>query len=101
MNKMADNIVGKSIHGHTVKKRIGSGGMANVYYAENKLGRPAAIKVLKSELIGHQPILDRFTQESQIMVGLNHPNIRKVYDIAEVNGQPAIIMEYMEGQTSR
>jgi serine/threonine protein kinase len=73
--------------------------MADVYYAENKLGKKAAIKVLKSELCAISSIKDRFEQEARIMVDVEHKNIRQAYDLDVVNGQPAIIMEYLEGQT--
>ncbi len=89
----------KIINGYTIKHLIGSGGMADVYYAENKLGKKAAIKVLKSELCAIGSIKERFEQEARIMVNLEHKHIRQAYDLDEVNGQPAIIMEYLEGQT--
>lgn len=90
---------GKSINGYTIKKLLGSGGMADVYYAENKLGRRAAIKVLKKKWTEESVVKDRFVAEAQIMVSLDHPNILKVYDIDEIDGQAAIVMEYLEGNT--
>ena len=92
-------MINKTINGYTIKHLIGSGGMADVYYAENKLGKKAAIKVLKSELCAIGTIKERFEQEARIMVDVEHKNIRQAYDLDEVNGQPAIIMEYLEGHT--
>jgi len=92
-------MLNKTINGYSIKHLIGSGGMADVYYAENKLGKKAAIKVLKSELCAISSIKERFEQEARIMVDLEHKHIRLAYDLDEVNGQPAIVMEYLEGQT--
>ncbi|MEZ4915060.1 MAG: bifunctional serine/threonine-protein kinase/formylglycine-generating enzyme family protein [Chitinophagales bacterium] len=92
-------MLNSSLNGYTLKKIIGSGGMADVYYAENKLGLPAAIKVLKKKFCDEKSVHDRFIQEAQIMVGLDHPNIRKVFDIGELHDQPAIIMEYLDGHS--
>jgi len=93
------NILNKTISGFTIKYMIGSGGMANVYYAENKLGKKAAIKVLKSELCAIDSLKERFEQEAKIMVDIEHKHIRQAYDLEQVSGQPAIIMEYLEGNT--
>lgn len=92
-------MINKIINGYTIKHLIGSGGMADVYYAENKLGKKAAIKVLKSELCAISSIKERFEQEARIMVDLEHKHIRQAYDLDDVNNQPAIVMEYLEGQT--
>lgn len=92
-------MINKTINGYTIKHLIGSGGMADVYYAENKLGKKAAIKVLKSELCAIGNIKERFEQEARIMVDIEHKHIRQAYDLDEINGQPAIIMEYLEGHT--
>ncbi len=73
--------------------------MAEVYYAENTLGRAAAIKVLHESLLSQTEVKVRFENEARIMVSLDHPNIGKVYDVTEYNGRPAIIMEYLEGNT--
>ncbi|MFZ1790660.1 MAG: SUMF1/EgtB/PvdO family nonheme iron enzyme [Saprospiraceae bacterium] len=92
-------MINKTINGYTIKHLIGSGGMADVYYAENKLGKKAAIKVLKAELCAIGTIKERFEQEARIMVDIEHKHIRQAYDLDEVNGQPAIIMEYLDGET--
>ncbi|MFZ1790658.1 MAG: SUMF1/EgtB/PvdO family nonheme iron enzyme [Saprospiraceae bacterium] len=92
-------MINKTVVNYTIKYLIGSGGMANVYYAENKLGKKAAIKVLKAELCAIGAIKERFEQEAKIMVDIEHKHIRQAYDLDEVNGQPAIIMEYLEGDT--
>ena len=92
-------MINKTINGYTIKHLIGTGGMADVYYAENKLGKKAAVKVLKSELCAIGTIKERFEQEARIMVDIEHKHIRQAHDLDELHGQPAIIMEYLEGHT--
>ena len=92
-------MINKIVANYTIKHLIGSGGMSDVYYAENRLGKKAAIKVLKSELCAIRTIKERFEQEARIMVDIEHKHIRQAYDLDEVSGQPAIIMEYLEGHT--
>jgi serine/threonine protein kinase len=92
-------MINKTINGYTIKYQIGTGGMADVYFGENTLGLPAAIKVLKKEYSQHPQVKDRFINEAKIMKTLDHPYIRKVMDLGEIDGNPCIIMEYLEGQT--
>ena len=73
------------------------GGMAEVWLAENKLGKTAAVKVLLSKFRADDNIKPRFYTEAKVMVALNHPYIRQVYDYGEIDGRPAIVMEYLEG----
>ncbi|WP_020597235.1 serine/threonine-protein kinase [Spirosoma panaciterrae] len=79
-------------------KKLGEGGMAVVWYAENALGKPFAIKLLNQEMVGKEKIVERFRNEAKLMVGLNHPNIRQVISYYEDESTMAIIMEYLEGQ---
>ena len=88
---------GKTISGYTLKHQLGVGGMAEVWYAENRIHKPAAVKILNLELSQNKGIVDRFSNEAEIMVKLNHPNIRQVYDYGDIEGRPAIVMEYLEG----
>ena len=71
--------------------------MAEVWYAENKIGNSAAVKILLPELCRNNNIVERFLTEAKTMVALNHPNIRKVYDYGDIDGCPAIVMEYLDG----
>ena len=88
---------GKVINGFTLIRLLGRGGMAEVWYAENAIHKPAAIKILSKNLADSVAIVERFKQEAEIMVKLSHPNIRQVYGYDEIDGRPAIIMEYLEG----
>jgi uncharacterized protein (TIGR02145 family) len=91
-------MIGTTIHGYTISKHLGTGGMAEVWYAENKLGKPAAIKIMLKQFLGVDQVVLRFENEAKTMVQLQHPNIRQVYDFGEFEQQPFIIMEYLEGQ---
>ena len=88
---------GKTINGFTLQRLLGIGGMAEVWYAENKIHKPAAVKILNEDLSHNATIVERFRNEAEIMVKLKHPNIRQVYDFDDIDGRQAIIMEYLEG----
>ena len=88
---------GKTINGFTIRHMLGTGGMAEVWYAENKIGKKAAVKMLLPKLCQDENVVSRFLNEAKVMVDLNHPNIRQVYDYGDIDGRPAIIMEYLEG----
>lgn len=79
---------------------LGEGGMGEVYRGVHaKLGRVAAIKVLNEAARREQGFVERFFNEARIQESLHHPNIAAVYDFTEVQGQPCIIMEYVDGDT--
>ena len=88
---------GKSISGYTLQRPLGTGGMAEVWYAENKIGKKAAVKLLLPKLCQDENVVSRFLTEAKVMVDLNHPNIRQVYDYGDIEGRPAIVMEYLDG----
>ena len=79
---------------------LGSGGMAEVYLAEQtSLQRYVAVKVMKPSLMAHsgQDMLLRFKQEAMMAAGLNHPNIVQVYTIGEEQGLHYIAQEFVQG----
>lgn len=79
---------------------LGSGGMAEVYLAEQtSLQRNVAVKVMKPSLMAHsgQDMLSRFKQEAMMAAGLNHPNIVQVYTIGEDQGLHYIAQEFVQG----
>ena len=69
-----------------------------MWYAENEIGKPAAIKILNENLSHNQQIVERFHNEALVMVKLNHPNIRQVYGYGYLGERHCIIMEYLEGE---
>lgn len=79
---------------------LGSGGMADVYLAEDiMLEKYIAIKILKKELINNRESLRYFQNEAEVISHLSHPNIVEVYDVGMAEGHPYIVMEYVEGKT--
>lgn len=78
--------------------RVGEGGMAEVYRAQDMLlGRAVAVKLLRSQYTSESSFLVRFLQEAQAAAGLSHPNIVTVYDVGQDGDQRYIVMEYVEG----
>src|SRR5260370_41016022 len=89
------------LHYRLVKK-IGSGGMGEVYQGEDtKLGRTVAIKVFPASANQNVTAKRRFLKEAQSASALNHPNIVTIHAIEEAEGLDFIVMEYIEGQTLR
>ena len=98
----ADLLVGQTIGHYKISKRIGSGGMGEVYLAiDITAGRKAALKLLPARFTGDVERLKRFQQEAHAVVGLNHPNILTVYEIGEDQSTYYIASELIEGETLR
>lgn len=89
---------GQVINGFELKRLLGKGGMAEVWYAENEIGKPAAVKVLNENLASYPQIVERFHNEALVMVRLDHPNIRQVYGYGYIGNRHCIVMEYLEGE---
>lgn len=94
---------GESIRHYTVIRAIGTGGMGEVYLAEDtRLGRNVAIKLLHASFTRQTDRLQRFEREARAASALNHPNVCTVYEVGEMeDGRPYIVMEYIEGMTLR
>jgi serine/threonine-protein kinase len=81
-------------------RKLGTGGMATVYLAEDsELDRPVAIKMLDERHAQDEQFIERFRREAKSAAVLSHPNIVAVYDRGESEGTYYIAMEYLEGQT--
>jgi eukaryotic-like serine/threonine-protein kinase len=81
-------------------ERIGSGGMAAVYRAQDlKLGRFVAVKMLHESLTSDEGFLIRFQREAHSAANLTHPNIVTVHDIGQEEHRHYIVLEYVEGDT--
>ena len=101
-NEQADLLVGQTFGHYKISKRIGSGGMGEVYLATDMTaGRKAALKLLPMRFTGNANRLKRFQQEARAVVGLNHPNILTVYEIGEDHSTHYIASELIEGETLR
>lgn len=94
---MVGKILGKR---YQIIKKIGGGGMAEVYKARcTLLNRYVAIKVLRDEFREDKEFIARFNTEAQAAASLTHPNIVSVFDVGCENGIHYIVMEFVEGIT--
>jgi beta-lactam-binding protein with PASTA domain/predicted Ser/Thr protein kinase len=85
---------------YRVARRLGSGGMADVWLAEDThLQRRVALKVLHARFTQDQEFVTRFQREAEHAAGLQHPNIVAVFDRGQDNGVNYIAMRYVEGPT--
>jgi len=85
---------------YRVMRKLGSGGMANVYLAEDQeLGRRVAIKILNERHAGDEQFVERFRREAKNAASLSHQNIVSIYDRGEAEGTYYIAMEYLDGRS--
>ena len=87
---------------YEIVARLGAGGMGEVYKAhDTKLDRPVAVKLLPPEVASDTDRLRRFHAEARAASSLNHPNILVIHDFGDLEGQPFIVSELVEGETLR
>ena len=85
---------------YELHRRLGRGGMAEVFLARDQLlDRPVAVKVLFPEFATDPSFVERFRREATAAANLNHPNIVSVFDWGEADGTYFIVMEYVDGRT--
>jgi eukaryotic-like serine/threonine-protein kinase len=98
VTEVADNTLVDSRY--LILRRIGSGGMADVYCAEDThLGRQVALKVLHRRFAQDQEFVERFRREASAAAGLQHPNVVGVFDRGRHDGTYYIAMEHLPGRT--
>jgi eukaryotic-like serine/threonine-protein kinase len=97
----SDSLINTLFDGrYRVLRKLGSGGMANVYLAEDEeLGRRVAVKILNDRYANDDRFIERFRREAKSAAGLSHPNIVSIYDRGEAEGTYYIAMEVIEGRS--
>lgn len=92
-------MIGHELGGrYEILTKIGGGGMALVYKAQDiLLGRNVAIKILRQQFVHDEEFIRRFRREAQSAASLSHPNVVSIYDVGQEDDIHYIVMEYVEG----
>ena len=86
------------IPGYEVEAVLGRGGMGVVYKARHlQLNRPVALKMLLAGAYAGREERSRFQQEAEAIAGLRHPHVVRVYEVGDLEGPPALTMEFVDG----
>ena len=92
------NLIGTRVNDYQVLRRLGRGGMADVYVAlHQSLDRQVALKVLRRHLSGDTEYVERFRREARAAAKLNHPNIVQVYEVGRAGDCHYIAQELIDG----
>ena len=101
-NMLPDPNIGRLVGAYKVVKRLGAGGMGEVYLAEDaRLGRCVALKVLPPTLVTDPEQLRRFHVEAKAISTLNHPNVLTIHEIGQDADTHFIATEFVDGRTVR
>src|SRR3954469_3516613 len=94
-------MVGETIGNYVLERKLGAGGMGEVYLGvHRRIGRPAAIKLLLPQFSADAEVLERFFDEARASSMIQHPGIVQVSDCdLHVTGRAFIVMEYLAGES--
>lgn len=93
------DLTGRELGDYRILRRLGSGGMAEVYLAEQRsLSRQIALKVLNQSLSNDASYVQRFQNEARAAASLVHPNIVQIYEVGQADGVHFIAQEYVAGK---
>lgn len=97
-----NDLTGKTLGDFQLVRRIGQGGMGQVYLARQlSLKRQVAVKILRTDLAANMTALQRFQAEAEAVAQITHPNIVQVYAINQADGLHYMALEYVEGRNLR
>jgi eukaryotic-like serine/threonine-protein kinase len=99
-SNLSASLVSQEIGEYKILRRLGKGGMGEVYLAQDtRLERQVALKFLSPEFVGDNWARRQLFKEAQAVAALDHPNICSVHDIKEIGEHIFIVMQYVEGET--
>lgn len=103
MNSTFDPLVGQVLDDrYEIVAKLARGGMATVYRARDlRLSRVVAVKVMRSDLGEDDEFAAKFDREARSAAVLSHPNVVSIFDQGSSQGQPYIVMEFIDGETMR
>ena len=93
-------MIGSVLNHYKIVRHLGSGGMGDVYQAEDtKLNRQVALKLLPEEVARNPERIARFEREAKAVAALDHPNIVSIYSVEEAGGHRFLVLQLAEGRT--
>jgi serine/threonine-protein kinase len=94
------SLVGRQLGPHRILSLLGIGGMGEVYHAyDSTLARDVAIKILPRPFTTDPERRARFDREARLLASLNHPHIGAIFGVEDLDGTPALILEFVDGDT--
>jgi serine/threonine protein kinase len=98
--QVRDRNIGREIYQYNIERKLGEGGMGQVYLARHRgLDKLIALKLLPITKKTTREVRERFIREARIVARISHPNVVQVFDVGEVSDYLYIAMEYVDGET--